>query len=236
MRYPLLTQDNGKSLEREERLASLRARMVEYQLRQRGIHDERVLKAFQKVPRHRFVRPQDIWYAYEDYPLPIGFGQTISQPYMVALMTELLSLQGDERVLEVGTGSGYQAAILAELAREVFTIERIPELAERARKILEELGYTNVRVVIGDGSRGIPEKAPFDAIVVTAAAPSPPEALLRQLSDGGRLVVPIGSRALQELMRYTRRGAAFEGESFGACVFVPLVGEEGWKGEGREGK
>lgn len=224
---------DGKCPDDEEsRFARLRAEMVEHQLRRRGIRDERVLAAFLKVPRHLFVRPHDRWQAYEDHPLPIGYGQTISQPYIVALMTELLELRGDERVLEVGTGSGYQAAILAELAREVVTIERIPELAKRAQKVLSDLGYTNVRVLIGDGSLGVPEFAPYDAIIVTAAAPRPPKPLMEQLKDGGRLVIPIGDRQLQELVRFIRRGDEWHEERYGPCLFVPLIGKESWGSEG----
>lgn len=231
MRGLLLSCDDGKRVGVEEQLAQMRANMVEYQLRKRGIKDERVLKAFLKVPRHKFVRPQDIWHAYEDYPLSIGYGQTISQPYMVAIMTELLELKGHERVLEIGTGSGYQAAILAELAKEVFSIERIPELAQKAEKVLQELGYNNVKVIIGDGSKGLPEFAPYDGIIVTAAAPRPPQPLLEQLKDKGRLVIPVGSRKLQDLLRITRIGDEFKTENFGPCLFVPLIGEEGWKAE-----
>ncbi len=227
----LLSRDDGKRVGYEKQLAQMRANMVEYQLRRRGIKDERVLQAFLKVPRHKFVRPQDVWHAYEDYPLAIGYGQTISQPYMVAIMTELLELKGDERVLEIGTGSGYQAAILAELAKEVFTIERIPELARKAETVLQELGYTNVKVVFGDGSKGLPEYAPYDAIVVTAAAPRPPQPLLEQLKDRGRLVIPVGTRRLQDLLRITRVGNEFKMENFGPCLFVPLIGEAGWRGE-----
>jgi len=231
MKSLLLSRDDGKRVDTEKQLAQMRANMVEYQLRRRGIKDERVLQAFLKVPRHKFVRPQDIWHAYEDYPLSIGYGQTISQPYMVAIMTELLELKGDERVLEIGTGSGYQAAILAELAKEVFTIERIPELAKKAEKVLQELGYNNVKVVVGDGSKGLPEFAPYDGIIVTAAAPKPPQPLLEQLKDGRRLVIPVGSRKLQDLLRITRIGNEFKTENFGPCLFVPLIGEEGWKAE-----
>lgn len=227
----LLSRDDGKRVGYEKQLAQMRANMVEYQLRRRGIKDERVLQAFLKVPRHKFVRPQDVWHAYEDYPLAIGYGQTISQPYMVAIMTELLELKGDERVLEIGTGSGYQAAILAELAKEVFTIERIPELAQRAEKTLQELGYSNVKVVVGDGSKGLPEYAPYDAIIVTAAAPKPPQPLLEQLKDRGRLVIPVGTRRLQDLLRITKIGNEFKTENFGPCLFVPLIGEAGWRGE-----
>lgn len=231
MRGSVLTRDNGKGLDEKKRLDQLRANMVEYQLRRRGIKDERVLQAFLKVPRHKFARPQDLWQSYEDYPLPIGFGQTISQPYMVAIMTELLELKGSEKLLEVGTGSGYQAAILAELAKEVFTIERIPELASQAEKVLRELSYKNVTVVVGDGSKGLIEHAPFDVIIVTAAAPKPPEPLLQQLKDGGRLVIPVGSRALQDLVRVIRKGENFQIQNFGPCVFVPLIGEAGWHSE-----
>ncbi len=222
--------DGNRPEEVERRLAHLRAEMVEHQLRRRGIRDERVLAAFLKVSRHKFVRPQDLWVAYEDYPLPIGYGQTISQPYIVALMTELLALKGDECVLEVGTGSGYQAAILAELAREVITIERIPELARRAQRVLTDLGYRNVTVLVGDGSLGAPDFAPFDAIIVTAAAPHPPKALLEQLKDGGRLVIPIGDRTLQELIRFVRKGDEWQEEKHGPCLFVPLIGKNGWGG------
>lgn len=227
----LLSRDDGKRVSAEEQLAQMRANMVEYQLRRRGIKDERVLQAFMKVPRHKFVQPKDLWRAYEDYPLPIGYGQTISQPYIVAVMTELLELKGDERVLEVGTGSGYQAAILAELSKEVFTIERIPELAQRSQKLLRELGYENVRVVVGDGSKGLPQFAPYDAIIVTAAAPKPPKPLLEQLKEGGRLVIPIGTHKLQDLTRITKIGSEFKTENFGPCLFVPLIGEEGWREE-----
>lgn len=227
-RLSLKNDGSRQDSDGELRLAQLRAEMVEEQLRQRGIKDERVLAAFLKVPRHKFVRSQDLWCAYDDYPLPIGYGQTISQPYIVALMTELLELQGNEQVLEIGTGSGYQAAILAELAKEVITIERIPELARRARQVLMSLGYRNVTVLIGDGSLGAPEFAPFDAIIVTAAAPHPPKALLAQLKDGGRLVIPIGDRHLQELVRFIRHGERYEMQQHGPCLFVPLIGEEGW--------
>ncbi len=234
MRGLLLSRDNGKRANPEDQLAQLRRNMVEDQLRRRGIKDERVLQAFLKVPRHKFVRPQDLWHAYEDFPLSIGYGQTISQPYMVAIMTELLMLNGSERVLEVGTGSGYQAAILAELAKEVFTIERIPELAHRAEQLLRELGYNNVHVFVGDGSKGLLEYAPYDGIVVTAAAPAPPRPLMEQLKDGGRLIVPVGSRKLQELLRITRKGSEFHIENFGPCLFVPLIGESGWRSNSLE--
>ncbi|MCS7224644.1 MAG: protein-L-isoaspartate(D-aspartate) O-methyltransferase [Armatimonadetes bacterium] len=219
--------DNGQR-DQEESLARLRQAMVEHQIRRRGIVTERVLKAFSEVPRHKFVRPENVWQAYEDYPLAIGYGQTISQPYIVALMTDLLALKGNEKVLEIGTGSGYQAAILGRLAATVFTIERIPHLADRAAKILEQLGFKNVYVVVGDGSKGLPPYAPYDAILVTAAASDIPPPLIDQLADGGRLVLPVGDRHLQELIRVIRKGNRIVTERRGPCTFVPLVGTEKW--------
>lgn len=216
--------EEGEELDFQE----LRRRMVEEQLRSRDITDERVLQSFLKVPRHEFVPPEQRLYAYEDHPLPIGFGQTISQPYMVALMTQALELRGHEKALEIGTGSGYQAAILAELCREVHTIERIPELAERARGTLEGLGYRNVFVYVRDGTKGLAEEAPFEGIVVTAGAPGIPPPLVEQLAEGGRIVIPVGGRPYQTLVRGTkRRGKLFQEEVCG-CLFVPLVGEYGW--------
>ncbi len=205
--------------------------MVDHQLRSRGIKDERVLQAMGKVPRHHFVPAESHTSAYGDGPLPIGEGQTISQPYMVALMTECLSLKGDEKVLEIGTGSGYQTAVLMELAREVCTVERIPVLAERARQKLVELGYDNFCLKVGDGSGGWPEQAPFDGIIVTAGAPSIPETLLHQLSEGGKLVIPVGSRFSQRLLICTKRGGQYIHEENTMCVFVPLVGKCGWEHE-----
>ncbi|RKY70113.1 MAG: protein-L-isoaspartate O-methyltransferase [Candidatus Latescibacterota bacterium] len=207
---------------------SLRLRMVERQIRARGVRDERVLEAMRKVPRHVFVPPDLVDEAYEDHPLSIGKGQTISQPYIVALMTEALELEGNEKVLEVGTGSGYQTAILAELAREVYSIERIPELARDAERRLEDLGYTNVHIKVGNGTLGWPEEAPFDAIMVTAGAPKVPGPLKAQLADGGRLVIPVGSEFHQVLYRVKRQKDTFSEEALTSCVFVPLVGEEGW--------
>ncbi len=208
--------------------AEARKRMVEEQLKARGIRDQRVLRAMEAVPRHLFVRPEDQEWAYADGPLPIGYGQTISQPYIVARMTELLGLKGDEKVLEIGTGSGYQAAILAHLAREVHTVERIPELVEMARQRLTKLGLTNVHVHHGDGTLGWSEAAPYDAILVTAAAPKVPEPLLEQLAEGGRLVAPVGSRGLQYLERWIREGQTFHRERFEPVAFVPLIGSYGW--------
>jgi len=205
--------------------------MVERQLRRRGIADERVLAAMAKVPRELFVSEQWRAHAYDDAALPIGEGQTISQPYMVARMCELLALDGGERVLEVGTGSGYQAAVLAELAVEVHTIERFAPLAEHAREVLDATGYGTVRVHVGDGSLGLPEHAPFGAIVVAAAAPEVPMPLYDQLEEGGRLVVPVGRLHGQEL-RLIERGP--EGPAVQAsvpCRFVPLVGAAGFTGE-----
>jgi protein-L-isoaspartate(D-aspartate) O-methyltransferase len=206
-----------------------RRRMVEQQLLARGIRDERVLEAMNRVPRELFVPEELRERAYDDAALPIGSGQTISQPAMVALICELLDLQGDERVLDVGTGSGYQAAVLAELAAEVHTIERHPDLAEQARENLAAAGYTDrVSVHVGDGTLGDPEHAPFGAIAVAAAAPEPPRSLYDQLEPGGRLVLPVGSRydQLLELVVRTPEGPAFIRSV--ACRFVPLVGQEGF--------
>jgi len=206
-----------------------REKMVANQLSWRGIRNPRVLAAMRSVPRHCFV-PEDYRnLAYTDGPLPIGQGQTISQPYIVALMSESLRLQGDEKVLEVGTGSGYQAAVLAALAREVHTIERHESLAENARQVLEKLGLSNVHVHIGDGSKGLPDQAPFQAIMVTASAPSVPQPLLEQLDDGGRLILPVGSRGGQVLELWERHGPRFEHESVLPVAFVLLRGAHGWK-------
>lgn len=203
--------------------------MVQVRLRQRGIRDERVLAAMEKVARERFVAPEFQSEAYADAPLPIGSGQTISQPFMVATMLEVLDLQPTDRVLEVGTGTGYQAALLGELAAEVWTVERHAELAERSRHILEELGYGNVQVVHGDGSLGLPEHAPFNKILVAAGAPLTPPSLVAQLAKGGILAVPVGSRAEQKLhvVRKTEEGIVSSVNV--PCCFVPLVGSEGWE-------
>lgn len=212
----------------DEHLATLRERMVREQIEARGVTDRRVLEAMRRVPRHLFVPPEYRDAAYSDGPLPIGHGQTISQPYIVAYMTALLHLKGDEKVLEIGTGSGYQAAVLAHLAREVHTVERIPALAERAAALLRRLGLTNVTVHQGDGSLGLPAFAPYDAILVTAAAPRVPPSLLDQLADGGRLVIPVGSHGLQHLERWRRVGDALRRQILDPVAFVPLIGEEGW--------
>jgi len=202
--------------------------MVADQLVRRGIRDPRVLAALGKVPRHRFVDEALTSRAYGDYPLPIGERQTISQPYMVALMTEALELTGQERVLEVGTGSGYQTSILAELCSKVYSIERIKSLADRAIRRLDGLGYYNVLVRVGDGSLGWPDEAPFDAVLVAAAAPKVPETLLAQLALGGRLVMPVGDAYSQVLRKAVRRETGIEWLDLGGCVFVKLIGEQAW--------
>jgi protein-L-isoaspartate(D-aspartate) O-methyltransferase len=205
-----------------------RNQMVKTQIARRGIKDPRLLVAFETVPRHLFV-PEDYRYtAYDDGPIPIGHSQTVSQPYIVALMTDLLRLQGDERVLEIGTGSGYQAAILGMMTAEVHTVEYLPELATQAAKLLKELGFDNVYVHIGDGSLGWPEAAPYSGILVAAAAPSAPIALLAQLEDGGRLVLPVGGKSMQNLEIWTRKGEQFESKIETTVAFVPLRGEQGW--------
>jgi protein-L-isoaspartate(D-aspartate) O-methyltransferase len=204
-------------------LAAERQRMVDHQIARRGIRDERVLAAMRKVERHRFVSESQRAAAYGDHPLPVGEGQTISQPYIVALMTEALRLEGGESVLEVGTGSGYQTAILAELAGEVYSVEIVPPLAARARAILNELGYQNIHIRVGDGSEGWTEHAPYRAIVVTAAPPQVPNALIEQLQEGGRLVIPVGVQS-QELEVHTRRAEGVRVERLAAVRFVPLVG------------
>jgi protein-L-isoaspartate(D-aspartate) O-methyltransferase len=205
-----------------------RERMVDLQIVRRGIKDPRVIAAMKKVPRHLFVSESLRSQAYEDHPLLIEEKQTISQPYIVALMTESLRLTGYEKVLEIGTGSGYQTAILAELADKVFTIERIPLLAEKARKRLEELGYKNIVYRIGDGSLGWPEEAPFDGILVSAAAPSIPQPLIDQLAMGGRLIIPVGDRLSQELVLVERVPEGIRKSFLGGVRFVDLIGKWGW--------
>lgn len=203
--------------------------MVAEQIAGRGLRNPRLLEAFRAVPRHLFVPLPVRNRAYSDGPVPIGHDQTISQPYIVALMTALLGLQGDENVLEIGTGSGYQAAILARLSRVVHTIERFATLAETAAKTLADLGYDNVIVHVGDGSMGWPEAAPYDAMIVTAAAPFPPEPLQDQLAEGGRLVIPVGGRQGQDLQLWTRENSVLAFENIIPVSFVPLRGEMGWK-------
>jgi protein-L-isoaspartate(D-aspartate) O-methyltransferase len=204
-------------------LDAAREQMVKEQLEARGIKDPLTLAALRKVPRHLFVPESAVGEAYSDFPLPIGHGQTISQPYIVAFMTEALGLRGGEKVLEVGTGSGYQAAVLAEMGASVHTIEIVPELAAEARERLARLGYRNVEVHSGDGYRGWPEAAPFDAVMVTAAAPRIPEPLKEQLEDGGRLVMPLGD-ADQQLIVVTRRGDRYEERRVLPVHFVPMTG------------
>ncbi|MFH1117722.1 MAG: protein-L-isoaspartate(D-aspartate) O-methyltransferase [Pseudomonadota bacterium] len=206
-----------------------RRRMVETQLRTRGITDGRVLEAMGEVPRHLFVQPPLQAEAYDDNPLPIGHGQTISQPYMVAVMTELLLLEGSERVLEVGTGSGYQAAVLSRLCKWVYTIEAVEVLSVGARKTLTECGYDNITFRVGDGSSGWPEEAPFDAIMVTAGAPRVPDILVNQLVPGGILVIPVGDRFSQTLKRVIADKSGAKVERYTGCRFVDLIGEFGWK-------
>jgi protein-L-isoaspartate(D-aspartate) O-methyltransferase len=202
----------------------MREKMVETQIKARGVKDPRVLSALRKVERHRFVPEEYRSSAYTDQPLPIGEGQTISQPYIVALMTELLELKGDEKVLEIGTGSGYQAAVLSELAKEVYTVEIVESLASKAKDRLLELGYQNVRVKSGDGYLGWPEAAPFDAIVVTAAPDHIPKPLIDQLKEGGRMVVPVG-RYAQELKKIVKRSGKIETTDIVPVLFVPMTGE-----------
>ncbi|MFA5255767.1 MAG: protein-L-isoaspartate(D-aspartate) O-methyltransferase [Candidatus Omnitrophota bacterium] len=207
----------------------LRAAMVTGQLISRNISDSKVLETFRRVPSHEFV-PEDLRpSAYNDYPLPIGENQTISQPYMVALMTESLKLKGAGRVLEVGTGSGYQAAILGEMSGEVYSVERFKELADRASRVLSSLGYKNIHIKVGDGTLGWSEFAPYDGIVVTAGAPAIPESLVKQLKDGGRLVIPVDNGVFgQTLKSVERTGRTTRTSDICACKFVPLVGKEGW--------
>jgi protein-L-isoaspartate(D-aspartate) O-methyltransferase len=217
-----------------DRYEKQRKKMVDAQIRSRGIRDERVLRAMEKIPRHLFVDEGLIDQSYNDSPLPIGEKQTISQPYIVALMTEALELAGREKVLELGTGSGYQAAILAELADRVFTIERIASLAQKARRLLEALNYYNVVIRVGDGTYGWREESPFDAILVAAGSPSIPRTLVEQLAVGGRLVIPVGGRYTQNLIKLTRLSENPDDvrrEDLGGCRFVSLIGEHGWKME-----
>lgn len=211
-------------------LSLQRALMVEWQLRRREISDPRVLEAFLDVPRHEFVLPEHIAEAYEDHPLPIGEGQTISQPYMAAVMTEALRLAGSETLLEVGTGSGYQTAILARLARRIYSIEKYASLSSRAQEHLARLEVKNVTCLVGDGSQGYPEAAPYHGIVVTAAAPAVPPALTEQLAEGGRLVIPIGDLQSQELVLVWKHGAQLAQRTINYCRFVPLTGKFGWGG------
>ncbi len=206
-----------------------REKMITEQLVKRGIKDPRVLAAMRKVPRHLFVDEALAARAYGDYPLPIGEKQTISQPYMVALMTEALAPGPKDRILEIGTGSGYQTAILAELCSKVFSIERIRVIAERAEKTLKDFGYSNFLIRVGDGSKGWKEEAPFEGILVTAGAPSIPKVLEQQLTDGGSLIIPVGDEFSQSLIKIVRDGDEFRHLDLTGCVFVKLIGNHGWK-------
>lgn len=214
-------------------LVRQRAEMVAEQLVKRGITDEHVLSAMSRLPRQRFVPSRVRADAYKDAPLPIGQGQTISQPYMVALMTEALQFDtGNEKVLEIGTGSGYQTAVLACCTRDVVTVERLEDLTLQACETLSSLGIRNVNFSVSDGSLGNKHRAPYDRIVVTAAAPSVPQALVEQLAEGGKLVIPVGSRTEQVLTRVTKAGGQITEEKLTSCVFVPLIGKQGWEREG----
>ncbi len=212
----------------EDKRRVRREEMVRRQLESRDIDDERVLDAFRKVPRHLFVPGRWHGDAYDDHPLSIGEGQTISQPYMVALMTQYLDLKGAEKVLEVGTGSGYQAAILAELCESVVTIERFGTLSVRAKETLDSLGYANITYRVGDGTCGVPEFAPYDGIIVTASSPDVPQPLIDQLAEGGLIVIPVGGGFSQDLFVVRRKGTGVRRESVCKCVFVPLVGKHGF--------
>jgi len=211
--------------------AALRKEMVEKQLIPRGIKDPGVLAAFGKVPRHNFVPEEYMESVYGDFPLPIGAGQTISQPYMVALMTQCLQLSGEEAVLEIGTGSGYQTAILAELVREVYSVERAADLTEKAQTRLKDMGYQNIRIKTADGSTGWPQFAPYDGIIVTAASPAIPKPLIEQLNIEGKLVIPIGGSFSQTLTQVIKHKGKIETAEICGCVFVPLVGKYGWRKE-----
>jgi len=209
-----------------------REEMVESQILARGVRDRRVLAAMRKIPRHLFVPKGYERAAYEDRPLPIGEGQTISQPYIVAVMTEQLDLAPQDRVLEIGTGSGYQAALLAELAGTVISVERLADLADRARENLARAGVAGVRVVVGDGTQGYPPEAPYDAIIVTAASPTIPEPLIDQLAEGGRLIAPVGPWDCQDLIKLVKHEGRVETIPLGGVCFVPLIGQFGWQGDG----
>jgi protein-L-isoaspartate(D-aspartate) O-methyltransferase len=215
----------------KENFTRVRLKMVEEQVVSRGIKDPRVIAAMRKVPRHLFVEEALQNQAYSDRPLPIGEKQTISQPYMVAVMTEALQLTGREKVLEIGAGSGYQTAILAEIARKVFSIERILSLTMKARTLLLDLGYANVEMTFSDGTQGWVRESPFDAIIVTAGSPDIPQPLVDQLAIGGRLVIPVGDDSVQDLLRVTKTEEGIKREDLGGCRFVKLIGKYGWNEE-----
>lgn len=221
----LLAAAKGNSAERPDPYITLRENMVSSQIAARGIKDPRVLSAMRSVPRHLFMPESNPSMAYNDTPVPIGEGQTISQPYIVAFMTEILELRPDDRILEIGTGSGYQAAVLAELVQNVFTIEIIPVLGNRASKLLEELGYENIHVKIGNGYKGWPEEAPFDAVIVTAAPENIPEALVEQLKEGGKMIIPVGRRfGVQRMILGVKENGLLRTENVLDVRFVPMVG------------
>jgi protein-L-isoaspartate(D-aspartate) O-methyltransferase len=224
-----MAEENQRRPDQPDPFAEARHEMVEMQIRRRNIRDDRVLACLEHVPRHEFMSADFASRAYDDIPLPIGGGQTISQPYIVAAMTSALRLAGNERVLEIGTGLGYQAAVLGCLAREVFSVEVRPELARLAGDRLARLGYTNVHVHHGDGTLGLPEFAPYDAVLVAAAAPSIPQPLLAQLAEGGRMVIPVGDVENQELRLIERDRDTFHTTALEGCRFVPLLGAHGWK-------
>ena len=219
---------NSMSPDMIQSYAGQRRKMVEEQLVERGIKDLGVLEAMSRVPRHLFAQESLRHRAYGDYPLPIGENQTLSQPYIVASMTAALSLKGEERVLEIGTGSGYQTAVVAELARQVFTIERLNNLSRKAQKILEGLNYMNIVFKMFDGTYGWPDQAPFDAILITASSKEIPQSLVKQLGEGGRLVAPTGDANEQKLVVLTKNGSHVSRRELGACKFVPLIGKYGW--------
>lgn len=212
-------------------MQKVRDRMVEEQLIPRGIHDPKTLEAMRRAPRHLFVEDALQNQAYGDFPLPIGRGQTISQPYIVALMTQALGLQGHEKVLEIGTGSGYQAAILAQICEKVYTVERVDSLLVQARKIFDQLHYLNILTKLDDGTNGWPEFGPYDAIIVTAGGPKVPEPLLDQLADPGRLVIPVGDRGMQNLQLVTKKGGVITEKTIEYVRFVSLIGTHGWRTE-----
>lgn len=209
--------------------AEERLQMVRDQIEARGVEDRKVLDAMREIPRHLFIPDEFGAAAYHDRPLPIGSGQTISQPYIVGLMTSLLELKQNDKVLEIGAGSGYQAAILSKIARTVVTIERLPEIASKAKDVIQRLGIFNIKVIVGDGTLGYAPDVPYDGIIITAASPDIPAPLIDQLADEGRLVAPVGSRDLQQLVRITKQGTRISRETFGGVVFVPLLGCHGWQ-------
>jgi protein-L-isoaspartate(D-aspartate) O-methyltransferase len=225
------SSDKGGVWMNADSRAEERHAMVERQIASRGITNRRILATMKQIPRHFFIPPPYDRDAYDDNPLPIGNGQTISQPYIVALMTDLLYPEADNRILEIGAGSGYQAAILAALAKKVITIERIPAVADMARTNLAKLGITNANLIIGDGTIGYPTEAPYNGIIITAATPTIPQPLIDQLAEGGRLVAPVGGRDVQELVRLNRIGNRITESHHGGVRFVPLIGEHGWNPE-----